>query len=547
MEYQVGDFRVDVTRNQIISHDGEERIRPKTLALLCYFLEHQGEVLTKQTLLDQVWKRTGAQEHLLFQSIKELRSLFAPLNVIKTHPGTGYQWIAPLQPASSDKGSQQTTVRTYSPLYLVGIFCVLSLLMVAGVNLIPQKSTESTLTASSNQPAPSRELVVLPFETAIDGNGEDWVRLGAMDIMIKKLRSLGQFAVPDAEEVMMAISRGNAFAIDDVEQKSYAIRTQIGESVTVHSKLYGAPMEYQLHYSLIGRFQVKQGIVFGESVTDLLDSLGNEILTYYQLVDKEDRLSIAQQAADYTLLQSMEFFHQGQMDKAGRFFKTYLESSPLNIAAKRYLLKVKIASGEYSEALEIGQEALAQANEQNNAREQVRVLFELGVLASLQNDFPLAKQRLENSRALADANQDELYAAFAYTQLGHLMAKEKQYSQAEEYYQTALTYHEGFRCPYGQISNLHALSMLFAQQRDNTQAEVMLDKALIIAKTNQITHEHAHLLLNKIAKGVGDPNRHAWLEQAYNLIIELENPDQKAHFLARLDALKTSTVSSLAQ
>lgn len=75
----------------------------------------------------------------------------------------------------------------------------------------------------------------------------------------------------------------NGNAQFEIEQQSYAIQTLIGEAVVLHSKLLDSPMEYQLHYSLVGCFQIKQGLLFAETVSQLLDKLTSDILVFYQI------------------------------------------------------------------------------------------------------------------------------------------------------------------------------------------------------------------------------------------------------------------------
>lgn len=539
MTATIHDFRLDVSQNQLLSPNGNRSVRPKTLELLLFFLGHPDEVLNKQRLLDEVWKSAGAQEHLLFQSVKEIRELFEPIHVIKTHPKTGYQWVAGQVPSVNNLSTKNPRSK-----FKVAWTGVSALALIFFAYLLfshtlkpetPQKE-EAQLVAQY----PSREIIVLPFEIEVQGNAEDWVRLGAMDMLINRLRNLNQFAVPDAEEVMMAIARSSALAMPEMEQQANAIRTQIGEAVTLHTKLLGSTMEFQLHYTLIGRFHFKQGIVLGATVPELLAKLTEELLAFYQIKHDDSNPSIASQSADYALLQAMEHFHLGKLDKAEAFLMTYLHAHPDNLTAQRYLLKTKIENYAFEEAESIGEKALIQAQQSGENQEHVRLLFELGLLASVQEKFELAQQRLSESRRLAEKFNDTLYAAFAHTQLGHLMMRESHLEEAERLYQRALKYHQGFQCAYGQISNLQALSMLYAQHQDMSRSEAFLNDAIAIAQSNQLHNEYAHLLLSKIEHKAFDSDREYWLNEVQQLVSELENTRFKSQILARLQHLEGS-------
>ncbi|NQZ12043.1 MAG: winged helix-turn-helix domain-containing protein, partial [Algicola sp.] len=53
--FNVGNFRVDLSRSQIIDQDNIVSMEPKILQVLLVLAEHQGEVVPHQTLVDAVW------------------------------------------------------------------------------------------------------------------------------------------------------------------------------------------------------------------------------------------------------------------------------------------------------------------------------------------------------------------------------------------------------------------------------------------------------------------------------------------------------------
>jgi len=78
-------------------------LRPKTLALLRYLLNHAGQMVTKAELLDALWPQTYGRELLLKRRIYELRHALgdnphAP-RFIETVGRRGYRFLAPLHPA----------------------------------------------------------------------------------------------------------------------------------------------------------------------------------------------------------------------------------------------------------------------------------------------------------------------------------------------------------------------------------------------------------------------------------------------------------------
>ena len=122
--YRIDGFTVDVSRRQILTPQQTLvpqqtlKVRPKTFSLLLQFLENPHQVLAKELLLSQIWDDVKVEEQVLVQSIRELRQLFSPLDVIQTHPRKGYAWIAPVekihQPSDAIPNVAVTTPSTSS-------------------------------------------------------------------------------------------------------------------------------------------------------------------------------------------------------------------------------------------------------------------------------------------------------------------------------------------------------------------------------------------------------------------------------------------------
>ncbi len=562
MFYQIEQFKLFPNESKLSTPDGDTSIRPKTLQLLLLLIDRAGQVHNKQALLDAVWDSAGAQEYLLFQSINEIRNLFKPLTVIKTFPRQGYQWVhdaekitvatidEPLM--SSNELPVSISINPKEPNQQINSKRIsISLIFLLIMSVIfysmffaqtPQESTEKQVQFEENPL--SRELVVLPIENMINDAQHQWVRLGAMDVVIQKLKSQQKITVLDVEDIMMALARGGGFGLDDFEQQSRILRSQLGEIVTLHSKLIGGPMEYQLHYSLIGRYHIKQGIVFADELDELWDTLLLEVMENYQTPYKKNSLDIAQQVADYQFLQAMEQYHRGDINLASQYFSVLLNSQPQNITARRYLLKSLVLLKQFQRAQKIGEQALEFALKHDNHKEHLRILFELGVLASQQQQYIKANELFERSRVLAEQHLDNLYAAYAHSEIGHLLVKQQQWQQADLMYQQALAYHQGFNCPYGQINNLDALSNTAFAQNNTDKAMMHFDQAIAIANKNELLFEQIWLLLNKAARTEVVEQKNKLIVESEILVKLLENSHIKQRFEERINNLKR-TVSDI--
>jgi DNA-binding winged helix-turn-helix (wHTH) protein/predicted ATPase len=86
-------------------------LRPKLFALLKYLLEHAGQLVTKQQLLDAIWPDTYVGEAVLKDSIRQAREILGDdaksPKFIETAHRRGYRFIAPI--IESSEGDQSQT------------------------------------------------------------------------------------------------------------------------------------------------------------------------------------------------------------------------------------------------------------------------------------------------------------------------------------------------------------------------------------------------------------------------------------------------------
>lgn len=91
-QYWVGDFFIDLTRNQITQKTQSQTIPPKALAVLTYLAENANKVVSHDELLSEVWPDTVVTPNTLQRSIAQLRKALGEdsQSYIKTHAKQGY-------------------------------------------------------------------------------------------------------------------------------------------------------------------------------------------------------------------------------------------------------------------------------------------------------------------------------------------------------------------------------------------------------------------------------------------------------------------------
>ena len=91
-QYWVGDFYIDLTRNQITQKMESKTIPPKALAVLTCLAKNANKVVSHDELLSEVWPDTVVTPNTLQRSIAQLRKALGEdsQSYIKTHAKQGY-------------------------------------------------------------------------------------------------------------------------------------------------------------------------------------------------------------------------------------------------------------------------------------------------------------------------------------------------------------------------------------------------------------------------------------------------------------------------
>ena len=104
--YRFGPFEVDRAAFRLTRSGAEPvTLTPKLLDLLLHLLDHAGELVTKEALLDAVWPGANVTDNAVAQAVSELRHALGDDSgspqFIKTVARRGYRFVALVEPTSS--------------------------------------------------------------------------------------------------------------------------------------------------------------------------------------------------------------------------------------------------------------------------------------------------------------------------------------------------------------------------------------------------------------------------------------------------------------
>jgi DNA-binding winged helix-turn-helix (wHTH) protein len=100
-----GPFVADRAGYRVLRDDRVVDVTPKLLDLLFHLLDHAGDLVTKEALLDALWPGANVTENALAQAVSELRQALgddaASPRFIKTVARRGYRFIAAVEQMES--------------------------------------------------------------------------------------------------------------------------------------------------------------------------------------------------------------------------------------------------------------------------------------------------------------------------------------------------------------------------------------------------------------------------------------------------------------
>ena len=82
--YLINGFTLDPKQRVIHGPTGEQAIRPKTLALLLFLIEHRHVICSKDTLLEKVWEDVHVNDGVIFSLCAKFVNCLATRPFCKT-------------------------------------------------------------------------------------------------------------------------------------------------------------------------------------------------------------------------------------------------------------------------------------------------------------------------------------------------------------------------------------------------------------------------------------------------------------------------------
>src|SRR3954454_18942490 len=147
-------FRLDLRRMGVWKDRQHLPLEPKALDVLCHLVAHRDRLVTKDELLDAVWKDTFVTPNALTRAVAQLRKGLGDdvdhPRLIETVAKRGYRFVAPgivnpnahdaiaeaaIPPAPTPTLDSATARRRSRPVFAAGVMATIVLVVTASVIL----------------------------------------------------------------------------------------------------------------------------------------------------------------------------------------------------------------------------------------------------------------------------------------------------------------------------------------------------------------------------------------------------------------------------
>lgn len=211
--YRFDEFRLDVATRELWHREAEVSLRRKVFDCLVHLVEHRDRVVSRDELIEAVWKTVHLSDSVLGRAIFELRQALGDNDdeprYVKTVRGLGYRWVSPVDaiadPVPACEPVPAQAARSHRPLLLPNVLMGVVLIVgVISVWLYERHSAPDKVSAAEGE-------IALLLPVAVEkGDRYPWIRLGAMDFIAARLRAAGQRMVPSDTAIALALSQSEA-------------------------------------------------------------------------------------------------------------------------------------------------------------------------------------------------------------------------------------------------------------------------------------------------------------------------------------------------
>ncbi|MEP7041728.1 MAG: winged helix-turn-helix domain-containing protein [Dokdonella sp.] len=415
--YRFGDFLLRPAARDLQHAGADVSLPSRAFDCLVYLVEHRDRAVGRDELAAAIWGRADISDAQLSQTVRHARRAIGDDGndqaLVRTIQKFGYRWVADTRaceevaragavsvharaepPERADIAQAPTAVATAANptkrRLVPWLAAALAVCVIAGIWI-----TRSTPPAS--QPT-NKTVFVLPVDVGQAG-GQDWIRLGAMDLVAKRMREAGA-PVPTSESTLALLGAehpSDAAQLRDRMDAEWVIdsdaqRTADGWRVRMRAQgAHGRSFTAENHAA-------DPLDAFRASADSLLEQLG-----YAPPTPPPGGNSLAEieQRAQAALLEN-------DIDGARRILLEAADGARNEPELRYQLALVDYRAGNFAEVERSLRSLLADESTSGNPLLQARAHYRLGAVDMMSDAAAAAESEFDQALSLLDSRRDAL-------------------------------------------------------------------------------------------------------------------------------------------
>lgn len=236
--YRFDNVRVETAEFRVFKNGELLTLEPKAFQVLIFLLEQRGRLVSKDELLDAVWKDAFVTPNVLTRIVAQLRRALGDESnnsrYIKTVPTHGYRFIAKVEAEKDVEGGllqadageqikipanetakQDEKIEPHSDAPIARSFwkviAAALLLLTATAGIVYFVSTKNLAKTETNSQVSEQTLAVLPFKLLNPNDESNYLSIEFADSLITKLSSVRSLTVrPTNSVIRYALNKTDA-------------------------------------------------------------------------------------------------------------------------------------------------------------------------------------------------------------------------------------------------------------------------------------------------------------------------------------------------
>lgn len=331
MILQIADHHYDTKTGSLTGPDGSiVRLRRQSSEVLVVLAAQHGEVVSREHLIEAVWKDVATTDDSLVQCVADIRRAIGK-TAIETFPKIGYRLVA--SPTTSLPGVQRSPVL----LAAVGVLVLLLVGFTVWSTRNPPDVPDPNIAIVPPRIVPERTLAVLPFVNLNGGEAKQFLGDGLSEDLTTDLSKIADLTV-------ISYASSNDFA--EAEMGFRDIAENLGVRYLVRGTIRHSDDRVRINVALIDPFEgtnvwAERFDRVEDNPFDLQERVTRSIVEALSLtLEVEDQTTHAAPDAFFMLLRGLEPLREhtrGGNRLARDFFRRALEFEPNYARAHAYI------------------------------------------------------------------------------------------------------------------------------------------------------------------------------------------------------------------